>query len=113
MKLDDRLIVLNDDVLGTELGALRKHLTQLGESTFDKGLLAEVVTGKWVRPLHNPIHVVGHMREEGSPVAVLKSLKDFANTFRCNCHLNLSFSFVICQSEEHTSELQSRSDLVC
>jgi hypothetical protein len=45
MKLDRRLIISNDYILGMELGALRKYLCHFGESAFNKGLLAEVATG--------------------------------------------------------------------
>jgi hypothetical protein len=79
-----------------ELRAVWENLAQLGERSLPEGLLATVVTGKWVSAHHYPVDVVSHLFEERSAVAVLKSFKDFTNTFRCNCHLNLSFSFVIC-----------------
>jgi hypothetical protein len=96
MKFDYRLVTLYDQILHVELRALRENLAQLGERTFDKGFLAWVMAGQGMGSHHCPVHVVSHPFEERSAVAVLKALKDFANTFRCNCHLNLSFSFVIC-----------------
>ena len=91
MKFDHRLIVLDDHVLGMKLRALRKNLSRLGESTFYERLLREVVTGKRVRPLHSPIHVVGYMVEKGSAVAPLKSLENIANTIGCNSQFDFSF----------------------
>jgi hypothetical protein len=42
------------------------------------------VTGKGVGSLYDPIYVVGNVLEEGSAVAVLESLEDFADTVKCN-----------------------------
>src|SRR6202050_697341 len=91
MKFDYRIVVLNDQILHMKLRALRKDLSQLGESAFDKRSLAKVVSSERMGPFHNPVHVVGHMFEERGAVAVFKPLKDFANPVGCNCHLNLSF----------------------
>src|ERR1700722_12194974 len=46
MKFDYRLVILNDQVLYMELRALRKDLSQLGESAFDKSSLAKVVSSE-------------------------------------------------------------------
>jgi hypothetical protein len=96
MKLDHRLIILDEQVLHVKLRALRKNLTQLGEGVSDEVLLAAVVSGEGVGPHHGPIDVVSYLFEEGSAVAVLKSLENFANTVGCNSDLNFSFSGV-CQ----------------
>src|SRR5580692_6454464 len=93
MKLDRRLIITDDQILHVELGALRKNLPQFGECSCYEGLLAKVVTGKRVCPLYNPVHIVGYMLEEGSAVAVFKSLEDIANAIGCNSHLDFSFSW--------------------
>src|ERR1700734_331466 len=79
-----------------ELRAVWENLAQLGEGALYECFLAEVVTSEWVGPFHNPVHVVSHVFEEGSSVAIFKSLEDFANTVGCNFHLSLSLSFVIC-----------------
>src|SRR5205814_2308580 len=42
---------------------------------FDEGLLADVVTSQWVRPLHNPIDVVSYMFEKAAPSPVSSPLK--------------------------------------
>jgi hypothetical protein len=75
-----------------ELRAIWENLAQLGEGALYECLLAQVVTSEWVGPFHNPVHVVSHVLEEGSSVAIFKSLEDFANTVGCNFHLNLSLS---------------------
>jgi hypothetical protein len=80
-----------------ELRAVWENLAQLGEGALYECLLAAVVTSEWMGPFHNPVHVVSHVFEEGSAVAVLKSFKDFANIVGCSCHLNLSLVFVSCE----------------
>src|SRR5260370_24158022 len=75
MKLDYRLIVLDDQILHVELGALRKHLSQLGEGAFDEGFLAGVVTGEGVGAHHCPVDLVGNLLKEGRARPVLESLR--------------------------------------
>jgi hypothetical protein len=53
------------------------------------------VTGEGVRPHYCPIDVVSYVFEEGSAVAVLKSPEDFANTFNCDGHHDLSFLDIV------------------
>src|ERR1700691_2170347 len=96
MKFDDRFVVLYDQILHMELRAVLQNLAQLGESALPEILLAAVVTGKGVSAHHDPVDVVSYPFEERTPVAVLKSLKNLANTVRCNCHLNLSCLNAIC-----------------
>src|ERR1700756_4752398 len=84
MKLDHRLIVLDQQMLHLELRALRKNLTQLGEGAGDEGLLAAVMPCERVGSHHGPVDVVGDVFEEGSTVAHLESLEDFANTLGCD-----------------------------
>src|SRR5271154_1516668 len=91
MKFDNRFVVLYDQILHMELRAILQNLAQLGESALPEILLATVVTGKGVRAHHDPVDVVSYPFEERSAVAVLKSLKDLANTLGCNCHLYLSY----------------------
>src|ERR1700756_4905492 len=86
VQLDHRLIVLDQQMLHLELRALRKNLTQLGEGAGDEGLLATVTPCERVGAHHGPVHVVTYVFKEGSAVALLKSLKDFANTLGCDCH---------------------------
>src|ERR1700677_1169472 len=93
MKLDHRLIVLDDQVFHVELRALGKNLSQLGERALDEGRLAGVVTGERMGPHDRPVHVVGHMREEGGAVAHLQSLEDLANEVFCNRHFSRSSVF--------------------
>src|ERR1700684_42182 len=90
MKFDYRLVVLYDQILHMELRAVWENLAQLGEGALPESLLATVVTGERVGAHHCPVDVVSYPFEECSAVAVLKSLKNFANTVGCNCHLNLS-----------------------
>src|SRR5580704_11787241 len=90
MKFDNRFVVLYDQILHMELRAILQNLAQLGESALPESFLATVVTGERVSSHHYPVDVVRDPLEERSAVAVLKSLKDLANTVRCNCHLNLS-----------------------
>src|ERR1700734_3440326 len=91
MELDHCLIVLDEQMLHLKLCALWKNLTQLREGAGDEILLAAVVTGEGVRPHYGPVDVVRYVFEEGSAVAVLKSLEDFANTVGCDGHLEFSF----------------------
>jgi hypothetical protein len=95
MKFDYRLVTLYDQILHVELRALRENLAQLGERALDKSFLTWVMAGQRMGSHHCPVDVVSHPFEERSAVAVLKALKEFSNTFGCNCHLNLSFYFVI------------------
>jgi hypothetical protein len=64
----------------TKLRAPREYLAEFVEGVCAKVRPALIVAGKWVRPLYSPVHVVVHMLKEGSAVAALKSLEDFANT---------------------------------
>src|SRR6202167_5992720 len=90
MKFDYRLVVLYDQILHMELRAVWENLAQLGEGALPESLLATVVTGEGVGAHHWPVDFVSYPFEECSAVAVLKSLKNLANTIGCNCHLNLS-----------------------
>jgi|GEM_PF-7085195 len=60
-------------------------------SASDEVLLAAVVTGEGVRPHYGPVDIVSYLFEEGSAVAVFKSLEDFANTVGRDGHLDISF----------------------
>src|ERR1700677_605509 len=91
MKFDYRLVVLYDQILHMELRAVWENLAQLGEGALPESLLATVATGEGVGAHHCPVDVVSYPFEERSAVAVLKSLKDLANTVGCNCHLYLSY----------------------
>jgi hypothetical protein len=84
MQFDYRLVALYDQILHLELRALWENLAQLGERSLPEGLLATVVTGEGVSAHHYPVDVVSHPLEERSAVAVLKLLKDLANTVGCN-----------------------------
>src|SRR5437588_4610843 len=46
------------------------------------------------------------------PISMTKVIMGKANFF-CSCTRSLTTSNPLCRSEEHTSELQSHSDLVC
>src|SRR5580698_881630 len=85
-----------------ELRTLRKNLTQLGEGAGDEGFLAAVAPCERVGAHHGPVDVVSYMFEEGSAVALLKSLEDFANTLGCDSHW-ISPWFAVCQLMRRTA----------
>src|SRR5580704_19249764 len=97
MKFDNRFVVLYDQILHMELRAVLQNPAQLGESALPESFLATVVTGKGVSAHHYPVDVVSYPFEERTAVAVLKPLKDLANTVGRNCHFEfLLTSFVFC-----------------
>src|SRR5580700_5809038 len=85
-----------------ELRASRKYLTQLGEGAGDEGLLAAVMPCERVGAHHGPVDVVSYVFEEGSAVALLESLEDFANTLGCDSHW-ISPWFAVCQLMRRTA----------
>jgi hypothetical protein len=87
MKLDYRLIILDDHMLRMELGALRKHLSQLGESAFDKGLLANVMTSQGVGAHHDPIDIIRDILEKRLSISILQALEYLTNVVFLDSHL--------------------------
>src|SRR5580704_197270 len=90
MKLDHRLIVLDDQMLHLELCALRKNLSQFRKGASNEIILAAVVTCQRVSAHDGPVHVLGYALEEVSAVAFLEPLEDLADTFGSNGHRNVS-----------------------
>src|ERR1700722_7736811 len=87
MQFNYRPISAHEYIFNMQLRALRQHLGQFGEGTCDECLLAEVMTGKRVRSLHNPVHFVGYMLKKRGAIALLQPLENLANTLGCNGHL--------------------------
>src|SRR5271168_3465192 len=81
-------------MLRFQLRAPRKNLSQLGEGTGDEVLFAVVMSREGMRAHDDPVDVVSHVFEEGSAVAALKSLKDFANAVGCDSHFDILSFFV-------------------
>ncbi len=96
MQFNYRPISAHEYIFNMQLRALRQHLGQFGEGTCDECLLAEVMTGKRVRSLHNPVHFVGYMLKKRGAIALLQPLENLANTLGCNGHLISPFLWFIC-----------------
>jgi hypothetical protein len=90
MKLDDRLIVLDDQIFHVELRALRKDLGEFVKRARNERLLATVVSRERVGAHHDPVDIVSDVFEEGSAVAVLQAFEDIANCVGRNRRLRFS-----------------------
>ena len=82
MQLDYCPISDHQCMLDSKLRTFSEDLVELLEGVGAKIILAPVVTGKRVRALDSPVHIIGHMFEERSAIARLKSLEDCADTIK-------------------------------
>jgi uncharacterized protein (DUF2267 family) len=90
MKLDDRLIVLDDQVFHVELRALWKDPSEFVERARNERLLARVVTRERVSAHHDPVDIVSNVFEEVGAVAGLQAFEDIANDVGRNSRVSFS-----------------------
>src|ERR1700679_670725 len=77
-------------MLHIELRSLWKNLAKLDECALSEGLFAGVVASQRRSAHHGPVDILRDVFKERGTVAGLKSLEDFANTFRCHGRFGFS-----------------------
>src|SRR5271163_4348930 len=87
-----------------QLRALWQNLCQLFKGMYEELGLAVIVTGKRMRPLDNPVHVVRHMIEEPFAISRFQISENLVNVSRaqlvsanrsCSRHFNWPPSHIL------------------
>lgn len=66
-------------MLDLQLRTIWEHFSELGERARNEVRLRLIVTGQGMRTLHDPINVIGDVRQEFSTVTAFQAIENLTN----------------------------------